>query len=200
MQTLWQDARYAFRLLLRSPAFAATSIATLALAIGANTGHLQRREGGPHRAAAISRILIGWCASSKSPRRPRTFRFRRQTFVITATELRTFDGLAAYLRRDLQLGDIGAPGAAARHAGDRRLFHTPWLPARARPRLRPGRRGGGKGDGVILGDGLWRRRFNGDPSAVGQTVRLSGRVFRIIGVLPPGFQARGWHLPDLRAW
>jgi hypothetical protein len=36
MQTLWQDARYAFRLLLRSPAFAATSIATLALAIGAN--------------------------------------------------------------------------------------------------------------------------------------------------------------------
>ena len=41
---------------------------------------------------------------------------------------------------------------------------------------------------VVLGDGLWKRRFGGDPSIVNQTDCSSARrPFTVIGVMPPGF-------------
>jgi predicted permease len=190
MQTLWQDARYAFRLLLRSPAFAATSIATLALAIGANAAIFSAVKGvliaplpyeNPDR---LVRLFEESATTPHFPMSPADFRDYR-------AELRTFDGLAAYLRRDLQLGDSGAPEQLRGMqvtAGFFTLLGYP--PVLGRDFTRDDEVEGND-DGIILGDGLWRRRFNGDPSAVGQTVRLSGRVFRIIGVLPPGFKHVG---------
>ena len=44
---------------------------------------------------------------------------------------------------------------------------------------------------MILSHALWKRRFNGDSGIVGRPVRLSGRMFRVIGVLPDGFQHVG---------
>jgi putative ABC transport system permease protein len=40
---------------------------------------------------------------------------------------------------------------------------------------------------VILGDGLWRRRFNADPGIVGRTIRLSGVPHEVVGVMGPDF-------------
>ena len=40
---------------------------------------------------------------------------------------------------------------------------------------------------AILTHGLWLRRFGGDPSIIGRTVRLSDRSYKIVGVLPEGF-------------
>ena len=42
----------------------------------------------------------------------------------------------------------------------------------------------GRGDVVILSDGLWRRRFGADPGVLGREVRLDGRPHRVIGVMP----------------
>jgi len=39
----------------------------------------------------------------------------------------------------------------------------------------------------VLGHGLWRRRFGGDPGLVGRTIRLDGRPHTVIGVAPRGF-------------
>ena len=41
---------------------------------------------------------------------------------------------------------------------------------------------------VILSDGLWRHRFRADPSAVGRLIAISGIEYRIVGVLPRGFE------------
>jgi len=38
-----------------------------------------------------------------------------------------------------------------------------------------------------VGDGLWRRRFGGDPSVLGRDIQLSGTRFTVIGVMPAGF-------------
>jgi putative ABC transport system permease protein len=40
---------------------------------------------------------------------------------------------------------------------------------------------------VLLTHGLWQRRFGGDPSLVGRTVRLNGEGYEVIGILPPDF-------------
>src|SRR5581483_7257175 len=47
---------------------------------------------------------------------------------------------------------------------------------------------------VLLSDGLWRRRFGGDPSIVGRDVTLSGASYRVVGVMPAGF-----HFPPFGA-
>jgi hypothetical protein len=108
----------------------------LALAIGANAAIFSAVKGvliaplpyeNPDR---LVRLFEESATTPHFPMSPADFRDYR-------AELRTFDGLAAYLRRDLQLGDSGAPEQL-------RIFHTPRLPARARPRLHQGRRGGGK--------------------------------------------------------
>ncbi len=50
---------------------------------------------------------------------------------------------------------------------------------------------------VILTDGLWRELFGADPTVVGRTLRMSGRDFTIVGVLPRGFSFGD---PDARFW
>jgi predicted permease len=66
---------------------------------------------------------------------------------------------------------------------------------------------------VVLGDAFWRRRFGGDPSVVGRTIALDGRVSRIVGVTGPGFAGtlplgetadvtlalRAWRAGDVKA-
>ncbi len=46
----------------------------------------------------------------------------------------------------------------------------------------------GQDDVVMLGDGLWRRRFGAEQSVVGRTISLDGRPRTVVGVLPPGFR------------
>ena len=40
---------------------------------------------------------------------------------------------------------------------------------------------------VLVSDGLWKRRFGGDPSIVGRTLRLNGESFTVVGVLKADF-------------
>ncbi len=40
---------------------------------------------------------------------------------------------------------------------------------------------------VLLGNGLWRRRFGADAKVIGRRVLISGRTCTVIGVLPQGF-------------
>ena len=108
IQTLLQDVRYAIGLLRRSPAFAATAILTLALSIGANTAIFSAVKGvlvaplpypDPDR---LVRLFEEAPNTPHFPMAPADFRDYR-------AELRTFDGIAAYLRADLQLGDLQQP-------------------------------------------------------------------------------------------
>src|SRR5215208_1318072 len=102
MPTLLQDARYAFRLLFRSPGFALTSIATLALAIGANAAIFSAVRGiliSPLPYPEPDRLVRLFEESSTTPHFP----MAPADFRDYRAELRTFDGIAAYVRGDLQL-------------------------------------------------------------------------------------------------
>src|SRR5262249_51879084 len=44
---------------------------------------------------------------------------------------------------------------------------------------------------VVISDGLWRRSFGGDPHILDKSVRLDTDLYRIVGVMPPRFDAPG---------
>jgi putative ABC transport system permease protein len=190
MATLLQDIRYAIRLLLRSPGFALTSIATLALAIGANAAIFSAVRGiliaplpypEPDR---LVRLFEESLTTPHFPLAPADFRDYR-------AELRTFEGLAAYFRNDLQLAEGGQPeqlrGMQVTSGFFTLVGHQPTL---GRDFSLNDELPGNEGV-VVLSHGLWMRRFNADPDIVGKPVRLSGRMFTVVGVLPEGFRHVG---------
>ena len=190
LHTLRNDVRYAIRLLRRSPGFAAATILTLALSIGANAAIFSAVQGvlisplpypEPDR---LVRLFEEAPATPHFPMAPADFRDYR-------AELQTFEGLAAYLRADLQLGDAARPehlrgmqvtAGFFKLLGYQPLFGREFELDDELP---------GRNEVVVLSHGLWLRRFDGDRSVIGRSVRLSGRTFRVVGVLPPDFQHVG---------
>ena len=53
---------------------------------------------------------------------------------------------------------------------------------------------------VVLGNGLWQRRFGGDPGVVGQQVTFDGESYTIIGVMPPDFQFAPFWATNAELW
>ena len=53
----------------------------------------------------------------------------------------------------------------------------------------------GKDHEVVLSYGLWKRRYGGDPSLVGRTIRIDGADFTVIGVMPREFEWQFWSGP-----
>jgi hypothetical protein len=190
LQTLRNDVRYAVRLLRRSPGFAGATILTLALSIGANAAIY----------SAVQGVLISPLPYPEPDRLVRLFEEAPETphfpmapadFRDYRAELQTFEGLAAYLRADLQLGDAARPehlrgmqvtAGFFELLGYQPLFGRGFELDDELP---------GRNEVVVLSHGLWMRRFDGDASIIGRGVRLSGRTFRVVGVLPPDFQHVG---------
>ena len=182
--------RYALRLLRRSPGFAATAILTLAVSIGANAAIWSAVKGilvAPLPYPDPDRLVRLFEEASTTPHFP----FAPADFRDYRAELRTFDGIAAYGRSDLQLGDAQPPEQLRGMRVSAGFFTLVGHPPALGRDVEQGDEVQGAADVVILSHTLWMRRFQGDPAAVGSTVRLSGRPFRIVGVLPKGFQHVG---------
>lgn len=45
---------------------------------------------------------------------------------------------------------------------------------------------------AVISDGLWRRKFGGDPSVLGRSITLNDTVYTVVGVLPAWFRAPAW--------
>src|SRR5262249_56287243 len=45
----------------------------------------------------------------------------------------------------------------------------------------------GAAPAAIIGYGLWKRRFGGDPGIIGHSVRIDGESVTVVGVMPAGF-------------
>ena len=177
MGALRQDLRFAMRTLLRSPAFTAVAVATLALGIGANTAVFSIVRGVllrplPYRNAG--RLLFGNVSI------PDAADIRRGAPAVED---------AALFASNLYNVGIGAEVEQLRGAlVSREFFRIVGGPALAGRAL-------GEGDAeqpvAVLSQGLARRSFGSEAAALGRAIPLSGRAFTVVGVMPAAFELPG---------
>ena len=179
---MWQDARYALRLLVRAPGFACVAVLTLALGIGANAAIFSVVRSvllAPLPFTDPDRLVSVWHAYP--PTLPRAaVSVPGYDDLLAATDL--FAGATAFVTASQNLTGRGEPERLIVVRATSSF--QPVLGIRiARGRwFTDGEDAPGDSSVVVLSDGLWRRRFGGDPAIVGQTIYLNDRPHQVIGV------------------
>ncbi|HSR51059.1 MAG TPA: ABC transporter permease [Acidobacteriota bacterium] len=210
LKNLPLDFRRTVRGLARRPAFAAVAILTLALGIGANTAIFSLIDQVMLRSLPYpdaERLMLTYFYDLDDPQI--TSQATPADYLDWREQVGASAQMAAYYpgRRDLYaeggepesiqtvlalgdlLGVLGVPPAHGRA----------WLPDEGVQVAVPSTAGepDGRPGVVVLSDSLSRRLFGHPQAALQQEVRLSGRPYTVIGVMPPGFR---YPWPDVEAW
>ena len=188
MNKFWQDVRYGFRMLTKSPGFTAIAVMTLALGIGANTAIFSVINAlvlSPPLMAESDRVTSIW----------RTPKEKRSEGLVSYLELKdwsaqskSFVAMAGYKPNGFILLN---EGQAERVQGMRvtanflSLLKVKMLRGRDF-QLEEEKRGAQPV--VILSNQFWQDRLGGNEAALGQPLSLNGKSFTVIGVLPATFE------------
>ncbi|MFY9571107.1 MAG: ABC transporter permease [Blastocatellia bacterium] len=188
METLLQDLRYGARMLLKQPGFSVVAVIALALGIGANTAIF----------SVVNAILLRPLNYKDSDRLVQVYHnypkldLRASVSASGYSHYRdncdSFEAIGAGTNWPVNLTDTGDPERLQGMAVTHTFFAMLGVDA-ARGRVisadedQPGRN-----RVVVLTDNLWKRRFGADPNLVGNTIRLNGENYSVIGIMPPGFQ------------
>ena len=186
-ENLLADVRYAFRSLRRSPAFAITSLLSVAIGIGASTAIFSVVDAVLLRPLPIPRpgdfTYIGW-EWKKGDDVPALTSFQ---YEFVRDHSRTLDAVASYRTHEALFGnETSGPVRGLRATGEL-LRVLGFAPELGREFDASELEAGGPAV-VMLGDAVWRTRFGADRSIVGQQVRMNGEPWTVIGVLPPEFR------------
>jgi len=201
MRSLYEDLRYAFRILRGSPGFTAVAVFTLALGIAANAtvfgwiDSLLVRPfpgvAGGSRLAALETVSPNGEYSNTSYRDYRDYR----------DTVKSFSGLAASLMNAFNVGPVDNPRRVFGEYVSGNYFAVLGVkPARGRSFL-----ASEYGDApgafpvAVISHRLWQSLFQGDPRVVGATIRVNRYELTVAGVAPeefrgtmPGMQMEIW--------
>ena len=192
IETAWQDVRYGYRLLRRSPLFTLTAALSLAVGIGANTSifsvasaMLFRPLPGiaePSRLVDIGRTQDGHDFDNSS----------YPNYLDIRARVTTLADVYAIKFESQPMGLGGQDGAERLYGAivSANYFSVLGTRAHAGRLLTPSDDEGAPGSHpvMVISYELWQRRFGGRAEVVGETVPLNGHPFTIVGVTPPGFQ------------
>lgn len=198
LRELLQDLRYGARLLVRQPSFTSVVVATLALAIGANTvifsiaSFLLLRPlpfQDPDTIAAVWSVdpQLGNDRARVSDADLVEWRHEAQSFVALggfSDDTHTMTGRGDAER--LQSMRVTA-----------NLFDIWGIPATAGRRFQAGDDTPGAAPVVMLSDGFWQRRFGADPGIVGDTLVLDATPHTVIGIVTPEMELGTMSLTDI---
>ena len=197
METLFKDLRYGIRSLLKQPTFALIAIATLALAIGANSAMF----------TVVNSVLLRPLQFPESDRLvvfeginpPRGIAQSNMSLLDLAdwqNQNQVFEHLAGFISSGFVLtnGDETERVPGSWVTGD--YFNVLRVQPLYGRVLQPEDAQLGNDNVAVIGYGLWQRRFGGDRGVVGRQVILGGKSTTIVGVMPQEFdypaQSEAW--------
>ena len=198
MSRLWQDIRLGVRTARRSPGYSAITVATLALAIGANTllfsiANPLLIRGLPVKDAAT----LGWIWQDNPVSGVTRGGVSMPDFLEWRAATRSFTALAA---REIRGATLSGHGDAERVQIVRVTADLCEIwglrPTTGRLFL-PGDDALGRPRSGVLSYSYWRRAFREDPAAIGTTVWIDGAPVTIVGVMDRGIETYGYSKVDL---
>jgi predicted permease len=184
------DLRYAFRSLLKSPGFALIAIVTLALGIGVNSSMYSLMNTLLFATAPFPRPESILNLNGRTPQAEFIGFSYPEIEELRSHPTQAFAGMAV---QSGQRETVTLPGqlpesmqGTAVSADLFKLLETPPLLGRT---FTAEECVAGRDTVVLITESLWRRQFAAKPDVLGQTLRINGRVFTIIGVLPEPYSA-----------
>ncbi len=195
--SLWQDLRYAVRMLAKSPGFTAVAALTLALGIGANAAIFSLVNtvllrplpyANPSQLVDVSEAEPKAGVSGAAVSYP--------AFVELRDHSRVFTSVAGLAGHALTLTGHGEPADVSTLAVTPEFFSLfgakPLLGRALSPK--DGERGAAPV--AVLSEQLWRSRFGADPGIVGASITLDQRASTVVGVMPGGFRTPFFNQTD----
>ena len=190
MSTFLQDLRYAFRMLLKSPGFAAIAVVTLALGISANTALFSVVNGvllNPLPYPHSEQLVAIYGTSPGFNQAPITY----LNFLDWQQQSQTFASMAIYRNQDYNLtGQTESERLSGTMVSGEFFPVLGTQPVLGRTFTSDDDRLG-SAPVVVLSGGFWKRRFAATPEIVGQTLTLNGKAYTVVGVIPSGFSFYG---------
>jgi predicted permease len=185
-----QDARYAVRMLRRSPGFTAVAMLSLAIGIGSNTAIFSLAN------ALLFRPLPGLTdvghlvdvGRTQSGRGFDTTNYPNYLDVRARTT--TLSDVYAYRIEPLPMS-LSGPDGAERVYGlmvTGNFFKVLGTPAQIGRVFTDADDKPGQNAVTVISDRLWRTRFGADPTILGRVITITNKPYAVIGVTPRGFQ------------
>ncbi|MGB2645333.1 MAG: ABC transporter permease [Candidatus Acidiferrum sp.] len=188
MLMLWQDCRYALRMLAKSPGFTVVVILTLALGIGANTAIFSAVSAvllqplpfsQPDRLVAIRGVDLRTGETGRPLSYPDFSDLRAQSHSLEAaasydTSTSTLTGSGEPLH--VELGVVSASMLSVLHA--RPMLGRDFVETEDKPGTHV----------ALLSHRLWTTRFGSDPAITNKQLVLDGKSYSVVGVMPADFQ------------
>jgi len=192
MHTLYQDLRYGIRGLLKRPAFTAVVVFTLALGIGANTTIFSVVNAVLLRPLPFkdpNRLIRVW--ESNPGKNWPEFSASAPNYKDWLSQQTVFEQLAAQENTTFNLSGDGDPERIPAAAVTANLFTMLQVSPELGRAFSAEDEQAGQNHVVILSNGLWQRRFGGDRTLPGKTIRLNGEPYTVLGIMSADFQFIG---------
>ena len=185
-----EDLRYAVRLLRKSPGFVATAVLTLALGIGANTALFSVVNGvllNPLPYPHSEQLVAVYGKTPGFDQGPVVY----LNFLDWQRNTQTFSSMAIYRNQNYNVTGTAEAERLAGYMISADFFPTLGVQPILGRTFRSDDDQVGAAPVVILGGGLWRRKFGSSPDVIGKLLTLNGEAYTVVGVIPPGFTFYG---------
>jgi len=188
LETIVQDLRYGLRALRRSPGFTLVATLTLALGIGANTAIYSVAHGVLMRPLPYwngDRLAMIWMDNARIALREDWHSY--PNYANYRDSNRTFDGIAVFNRQNGTFTGQGDPERLPGAHCSANLFEVLGAaPLLGRTFTHDEELANARV--IVLSFSLWQRRFGGRRDVLDETIQMSDRPTRVIGVMPESFK------------